>query len=129
MELREALSQISEIRQQMARSEIFQGYRSVSVAITGGLGIAAACLQPVFIPSPSQQIDRYLALWIGIAVTVDTVPRSVSMLAETFRNNRPSRSGIIRTCWDWGFALSVAAMDTLGGCASGNCIAEVSLTR
>ena len=68
MELREALSQISEIRQQMARSEIFQGYRSVSVAITGVLGIVAACLQPVFIPSPVQQIDRYLALWIGLAV-------------------------------------------------------------
>ena len=68
MELREALSQISEIRQQMARSEIFQGYRSVPVAITGGLGIVAACLQPVFIPSPVQQIDRYLALWIGLAV-------------------------------------------------------------
>jgi hypothetical protein len=68
VELREALLHISEIRQQMARSEIFRGYRSIPVAITGGLGVVAACLQPVFVLSPAQQIDRYLALWIGVAV-------------------------------------------------------------
>jgi hypothetical protein len=67
VELREALSQISEIRQQMARSEVFRGYRSVPVALTGGLGVVAACLQPVVIPLPAQQVDRYLALWIGVA--------------------------------------------------------------
>ena len=38
MELREALSQISEIRQQMARSEVFRGYRSITVGFSGVLG-------------------------------------------------------------------------------------------
>ena len=42
MELREALSQISEIRQQMARSEVFRGLRSVPVAFSGLLAWAAA---------------------------------------------------------------------------------------
>ena len=68
MELREALSQISEIRQQMARTEVFRGYRSIPIAITGGMGVVAACLQPVFVPAPAEQIERYLTLWIGVAV-------------------------------------------------------------
>ena len=34
MELREALSQIAEIRLQMARTETFRGYRAVPVALS-----------------------------------------------------------------------------------------------
>ena len=67
MDLREALSQISEIRQQMARSEIFRGYRSIPVAITGVVGIVAACLQTTFVSEPSQHLDRYLLFWISAA--------------------------------------------------------------
>jgi C4-dicarboxylate transporter len=48
MELHEALSQISEIRQQMARSEVFRGYRSMTVGFSGVLGLLAAvfCFAP-----------------------------------------------------------------------------------
>ena len=47
MELREALQQISDIRQQMARSEVFRGYRSATVGFSGVLGILAAAFQPM----------------------------------------------------------------------------------
>jgi hypothetical protein len=67
MDVREALSQISEIRQQMARSEIFRGYRSIPVAMTGVVGIVAACLQTSFVTEPAQHLDRYLLFWIAIA--------------------------------------------------------------
>src|SRR5437870_2077578 len=40
MDLQEALSQISEIRQQVARSETFRGYRAAPVAFSG----VVACL-------------------------------------------------------------------------------------
>ena len=46
MELREALQQISDIRQQMARSEVFRGYRSLTVGSSGVLGLLAAAVQP-----------------------------------------------------------------------------------
>lgn len=68
MELREALCQISEIRRQMARNEVFQGYRSLTVGSSGLLALMAAAFQPYFVESPQLELDRYLALWVSIAV-------------------------------------------------------------
>lgn len=68
MELREALTQISEIRRQVARTEVFRGYRSTPVALSGLLAGAAACFQAVWIPDPLQNIAAYLTLWLGAAV-------------------------------------------------------------
>jgi hypothetical protein len=67
MELRDALAQISEIRLQMARTEVFRGYRAAPVAFSGGLAFAAAALQPVLVPDPGRQVGAYLALWVGAA--------------------------------------------------------------
>jgi hypothetical protein len=67
MELREALTQIAEIRQQMARTEMFRGYRAAPVALSGGLALGAAALQAVLIPNPTEQITAYLILWFGAA--------------------------------------------------------------
>jgi hypothetical protein len=44
MQLDEALRQISDIRQQMARNEMFRGYRSITVGFSGALGLSAAAL-------------------------------------------------------------------------------------
>ncbi len=68
MELREALDQISEIRLQMARTELFRGYRAVPVAFSGFLAAAAALFQTAWIHEPTPQIGPYLALWMGAAV-------------------------------------------------------------
>ena len=38
MELREALTQITEIRLQMARTEVFRGYRAIPAAFSGARG-------------------------------------------------------------------------------------------
>jgi hypothetical protein len=68
MELRDALTQISEIRRQMARTEVFRGYKSVPVAFSGVLALATAGLQALWIPEPEQNIGAYLALWLGAAL-------------------------------------------------------------
>jgi hypothetical protein len=68
MELHEALTQISEIRQQMARTEVFRGYRALPVAFSGVMAVAAAVVQAVWISEPSQQVSAYLGLWVGTAV-------------------------------------------------------------
>ena len=67
MEVREALSQISEIRLQMARSEVFRGYRSVTVGFSGVLGLLAAASQSQWVASPERELGRYLCLWISVA--------------------------------------------------------------
>ncbi len=67
MELREALSQISEIRQQMARGEVFRGYRSITVGFSGVLGLLAAAIQTRWVASPDSELGRYLGLWLSVA--------------------------------------------------------------
>jgi hypothetical protein len=73
MELRDALSQITEIRAQMARTETFRGYRSGTVGFSGLLGSVGATLQAVWIPQPAENIRAYLALWIGVAAVCTAV--------------------------------------------------------
>jgi hypothetical protein len=68
MELRDALVQIAEIRRQMAKSDVFRGYRSAPVAASGLLALAAAIAQPYVVADPAQDIATYLWLWISMAV-------------------------------------------------------------
>ena len=68
MELRDALTQISEIREQLARTEVFRGYRALPVAFSGLMALAAAGYQAVWIPDPAQQMPAYLALWVSTAI-------------------------------------------------------------
>jgi hypothetical protein len=68
MELRDALTQISEIRLQLARNEVFRGYRAMPVAFSGGIAVLAAFIQSVAIPDPVAQLPQYLTLWIGAAI-------------------------------------------------------------
>lgn len=68
MELDEALSQIAEIRHQMARTEVFRGYRALPVAFSGVLAVSAAVVQTVWLPNPTERIGAYLGLWVGSAV-------------------------------------------------------------
>src|SRR3972149_2140891 len=49
MEYAKALDQISEIHQHLARTEIYRGYRSVPVALSGAVGVLAA-VGPALVP-------------------------------------------------------------------------------
>jgi hypothetical protein len=68
MDLHEALSQIHEIREQVARTETFRGYRAAPVAFSGIVACLAAGLQQFVIPEPAQNLALYLSWWIGAAV-------------------------------------------------------------
>jgi hypothetical protein len=68
MELRDAMTQISEIRLQMARTEVFRGYRAAPVAVSGLLAFLAAGAQTLWISDPLDQLNAYVALWVGAAV-------------------------------------------------------------
>jgi hypothetical protein len=68
MELREALTQITEIRLQLARTEVFRGYRAMPVAFSGLVALGAGLAQAARIADPVTGIGAYLSLWIGAAV-------------------------------------------------------------
>jgi hypothetical protein len=67
MELRDALSQISEIRTRMERAQVFRGYRSVTTAFSGLVAVGAGILQPVVVSEPATHLTRFLSHWIGAA--------------------------------------------------------------
>ena len=63
MELDDALTQISDIRRQMARSHVFRGYRAATAASSGALALIAASVQHKFAPNPFQDVVAYLTIW------------------------------------------------------------------
>ena len=67
MELQDALTQIAEIRQQMARTAIFRGYRALPVAVSGMLALTAGMCQQLFLSDPAEVLPLYLCLWVGAA--------------------------------------------------------------
>ncbi len=88
MELREALTQISEIRLQMARTEVFRGYRAMPVAFSGLLALAAAGFQTVWIPEPALHWDRFLGLWVSAAI-ISLVATGTEMVIRTRLSRSP----------------------------------------
>lgn len=65
MELERALSQLSEIHAQVLRGEVFRGYRSAPMAVTGCLAFAAATAQERF--WPPQDGAAFVGFWFAIA--------------------------------------------------------------
>ena len=69
-ELRDALSQIAEIRMRMAETEVFRGYRSLPAAFSGVLAVIAAFVQPFWVADPGRDswVLRPLDRGCGVSV-------------------------------------------------------------
>jgi hypothetical protein len=68
-----ALSQIAEIHQQIAKGEIYRGYRSVPIALSGVVGLAAAVAQPARINSDPVLFLEYWTAIAGLAGVIGLV--------------------------------------------------------
>ena len=68
MELREALTQIAEIRARVAETERFRGYRAVPVAASGLVALVAGVLQSRLALDPNGDLREYLTLWVSAAI-------------------------------------------------------------
>ena len=68
MELRDALDQISEIRERMARGQVFRGYRSATTAMTAVIAVLTSAAQARWVTRPARDVDDYLWLWCAAAV-------------------------------------------------------------
>jgi hypothetical protein len=70
MQLNDALSQIAQIRRQLARSEVFRGYRAATTAFSGAVAVIAALIQSLCLPNTTGAI---LILWLcaaGLSIVV-----------------------------------------------------------
>ena len=65
MELREALTQIAEIRQQMARGQLFRGYRAATTAFSGLAAVITGIVQWSLFPDASRR--AFVLLWSAAA--------------------------------------------------------------
>jgi len=68
MQLREALGQIAEIRQHLARTETFRGCRAWTIGVTGLIAVVAAFAQAQLLPNAVQRPRAWLGLWLLVAV-------------------------------------------------------------
>jgi len=88
MELHEALSQISQIRRQMARTAVFRGYRSATAAFSGIVAIAAGLVQSVLFPDPSKYMKGYLVIWL-IAALLSVAAAATEMVLRCVKSRSP----------------------------------------
>ena len=90
MELREALTQIAEIRQQMARGQLFRGYRAATTAFSGAMALATGAVQNLWLPDAAGNLRAYMALWVAAAV-VCLVAVGVEMTLRRRRSSQVQR--------------------------------------
>lgn len=67
MELRDALTQIAEIRTRIAETERFRGYRAVPVAASGVAAAVAGFVQSRLRIDPISNLGDYLTIWVSTA--------------------------------------------------------------
>jgi hypothetical protein len=85
LELRDALATISEIRGQIAKTEVFRGYKSVPVAASGVIALGAGLLQPTLVGEPTRAKLSWLFLWVGTAAV--SIGLSAVEMAWRYRRN------------------------------------------
>ncbi len=73
MDVTRALDQIAEIHAQIAKGEVYRGYRSLPIAASGAIGVAAAWVQPAYVARDPIAFATY---WIVVAVTAMLVGSS-----------------------------------------------------
>jgi hypothetical protein len=65
MDVSQALEQLNEIRHHLGRSEIYRGYRSKTIALTGITGLFAAAGLAFFWPEASP--ENRVGFWVAVA--------------------------------------------------------------
>lgn len=68
MNAHDALNQIAEIRQRVAWSMTFRGYRASTTALTAGIAALAATTQTLIGPKAGVNVYQYLTIWLSAAL-------------------------------------------------------------
>lgn len=111
MDVGRALTQIAEIHQQIAKGELYRGYRSVPVAASGLIGIAAAALEPARV---EQDPVTFVMYWCLVAAAAAVVGTSEIVYNYVVRENDADRRRTRRVVGQ--FLPSVAAAAVITAC-------------
>jgi hypothetical protein len=82
--------QIADIRQQMAKSEVYRAYRPLTTAFSGVVAIAAAIVQPFYVPKPPAHIQDYLTVWL-VAAAISIIAAGIELTMRARRSSHPLR--------------------------------------
>jgi hypothetical protein len=84
-----ALAQIEAIHEQLAKGEVYRGYRSAPIAASGVIGILAAWLQPRYV-SQADQIG-FVLYWTAVAACAALVGGSEILRNYIVRDDEAGR--------------------------------------
>ena len=89
MDFSRALSQIADIHQQIAKGEIYRGYRSLPLAASGLIGYTAAWLQPAALGAADPV--GFVVYWSAIAACASFVGASEIIYNYVVYDDSPAR--------------------------------------
>ncbi len=98
MQINDAISQISEIHDHLTRSEVYRGYRSVPMGLSGGMAFGGAFLQQSILDSTvlaagggvNTYYLHYVLFWVSIAA-FNTVMASSGIVVQYLRESAHAR--------------------------------------
>ena len=112
MHFGEALSQISEIHAHLAKGEVYRGFRSLPVAISGVCGLLAALAQPWVIRP--DDVPTVVGYWIAVAALVGAVGMSEALYKYAFRDDPYARRGTRKVLGQFVPCLAAGGAITVG---------------
>ena len=89
MDVPKALDQIAAIHEQMAKGEVYRGYRSVPLAASGVIGVLAAWLQPPLVGAGDPV--GFVLYWTAVAAAAALVGLSEIIYAYAMEDDAAAR--------------------------------------
>ena len=108
MNIHRALADIAEIRAQLDRTETYRGFRSTAVGISVIFLLTGACVETVLGVSPTVEVDRFLAIWICVAIA-----SAVVAVSEMVIRSRVSENELV-TKLHWSLILQIVPSFVVG---------------
>jgi len=118
MDVPRALDQIAAIHEQIAKGEVYRGYRSLPVAASGLIGFLAAWLQPAAVGRADP--TGFVLYWAAVAVAAALVGSSEIIYAYSVEDSASARRQTRRVVGQFlpsvaGGALITICFTRLGG--------------
>lgn len=108
-DLNKALTDLSHIRRQMARTTEFRGYGPATLAATGVIAIIAAAVQATWVGNAAHNLRGYLAVWFATAAVCGGII-AVQMHTRARRMHSAMADEMIRMAVEQFFPALVAGL-------------------
>src|SRR6184192_59497 len=89
MRVNDALGQIAQIHDHLARAEVYRGFHPLGVALSGATGLLAAALQPALVAA--DDADGFVRFWLVVAALAGGVGVSPALDAYRRREDEFAR--------------------------------------